>query len=1410
MSIQEKKLLSKKDDQGRRIQSSRLYDNQTISHDNFEDTSYDDFHSSMSLRRSSFNNSQAYFNKRSQPTSQRQSHQNGGDHCSPQGKKVSLCQLFRFSSFTDKFLIILGSIFAIVEGAGAPAMALVFGGMTNTLVQTVKFGFADTVGAAAATTTPTTTTPAPVAANTTATDFNPLTAAEFESQMATFSVYYVFIGLAVYFSSLIQITCWQTSCERQIHRIRLGFFRSVMRQELAWFDRNQAGELSAKFNDDVERIRDATGEQFSSVIKYTSSFISGFVVGFIVSWRLTLVITLATPLLAMFSAYLGKMLATSTKREQEKYAQAGALAEEVLVAIRTVFSLGGQRNEIKEYRKKLNDGKRMAQWKYLKLSFLLGCSMFVLYSTYGLALYVASLLLVANKITAGAAMTVIMSVMMGASALGNIIPPLQTIAMGLSSASLIYEIIDSIPRIDASNDRGLKLSKVTANIKFENVAFSYPTRLSVPVLRNLNFELNQGQTVAVCGKTGSGKSTIMNLLLRFYDPQSGSIYLDNCDLCQLNVAWLRSLVGIVEQEPALFDCSIAENIALGGRQESDKSFDKIIAASKLANAHEFIINLPEGYNTRCGDRGVQMSGGQKQRIAIARALLCDPKILLLDEATSALDSESEFMVQSALNKARLGRTTIIVAHRLSTIRDADIICVMEAGQIVETGRHDELMAKRGEYFNLVTNQVFSDDSNTGKQSSSNIAALNSGNESSMSLATATDSDSNIEKQQLTMMSSRTLSATTSSITQTAAGLSTSLEEQYQLKKKSSTILYESITRPQMFKKSFADLSRGASKQNDGIMRAESPEHVKMPTFWDIVDLVKPELTMISFGILFTVLSGALMPTFALFYAQIFDTFTKTGDELLASGQFWALMFVALAVANFVTMFFRVYLMSTAVENTMARIRGECFTNLMRQHVGWFEISANSPQRLTTRLASDVPQLKAVLNARVSSLISGIATMVAALIIAFYLGWKLAILLTVALPVLLYVGYVQMKMSRGNRAQHIKRMENASRLATESIEHVKLIQAINKEYYFFEKFNRELQAPLNDSLTSARRFGLVYGLSQSVIYFIYGASFRWGAFLMARQELEPITVFRIFFSIAFTAIAVGQWGGLGGDMSRANYAIGLLIRMLRAQPIIDNLSRGGIMPNFKGLITLQDVHFRYPSRPDNVVLNGMNLEIKPGQTLALVGPSGQGKSTIAAMLLRFYDPDRGVVRIDHHDVRCINLNHLRLNVGLVSQEPCLFKTSIRENILYGLDKSKYSMRDVINAAKMANIDDFIQTLPEGYETQVGDRGTQMSGGQKQRIAIARTMIRNPTILILDEATSALDAESEALVNQALERASKGKTCIKIAHRLSTVRDADMIAVLEKGSIVELGSHDELMSLGKKGYYYKLMQKQEISS
>ncbi|GBN19924.1 Multidrug resistance protein 1B, partial [Araneus ventricosus] len=401
---------------------------------------------------------------------------------------------------------------------------------------------------------------------------------------------------------------------------------------------------------DLERVRQGIGDKLGILIQYASTFVSGFLVGFVKGWQLTLVILSVTPLLTLSSAILGKMTTFAATEEQKKYAIAGGIAEEALSSIRTVTMFNGQNREIKRYKSALADGLQIALRKSVIASLSLGFTFLVLYSSYGLAFWYGTELVLADKITPGDVFSILFAVMLGASSLGYAMPQLALVATAKGAATSIFDIIKAVPCIDPYSKDGTQPESFSTNIEFRNVHFSYPSRKSVEVLKEFTLLIKEGQTVALCGPSGSGKSTVVNLILRFYDPIKGNVTLGDNDLKTLNVKWLRSKMGIVSQEPILFSGSIAKNIEYG---HEDVTFPDIVAAAKMANAHDFITKLPQGYDTSVGEKGVQLSGGQKQRIAIARALVRDPRILLLDEATSALDAESEALVQEALDKVLL-------------------------------------------------------------------------------------------------------------------------------------------------------------------------------------------------------------------------------------------------------------------------------------------------------------------------------------------------------------------------------------------------------------------------------------------------------------------------------------------------------------------------------------------------------------------------------------------------------------------------------------------------------------------------------------------------------------------------------------------------------------------------------------
>ncbi|XP_022176200.1 multidrug resistance protein 1-like isoform X2 [Myzus persicae] len=1161
---------------------------------------------------------------------------------------------------------------------------------------------------------------------------------EFYNYMTKFSLYYLYIGCAVLISAFIQSFCWEIACERQIHRLRKVFYCQILRQEMSWYDLSDGEDLTTKLSDDLERVREGIGSKFSMVTQYISTLFSGIVIGLCVNWRLTSIILCVTPFLVVVSGALAIISASTAAREQIKYGLAGSIAKEVLLNIRTVAAFGGELRESKRYEMAIDKGRKLAMKKYYVFSILLGSIFVIMYSAYGIAFWYGSNLIVDGISSPGSIFTVFFSVMAGAFSVGNALPFINSVSIAIGAASNVFDIIDSRPNIDPYSTQGKKINKIQGKIEFKNVNFAYPTRRSIPVLNNLSLTIEPGQTVALVGSSGGGKSTVGSLLLRFYDPTEGQVLLDNFDLKYLNVHWLRQNIGVVSQEPVLFGVSIADNIRYG---QTDCTRQDIIAAAMTANAHSFIIKLPKGYDTLVGNKGSQLSGCQKRRIAIARALVKDPKILILDEATSALDALSKGIVQETLDKAQQDRSTIIIAHRLSTIKNVDVIFVLQNGSIVESGTHNFLMSKNGLYSNLFNTEV------KQKNNESNGDDSLESDKDIMDMSLLDDTNINTE---------------------------------------------------------YATPSTSQPKNKQISLKPE----IENVCIKDILKFNCPEWPWLMMGFIGCTLTGCIMPVFAVFYGQVFATFTLKGDELLQEAAFWSKMFILLALLSGLAWWMQTFGFTHACEKLIMRMRVYAFENVLRQPVFWFDFKSSSPSNIISSLAREAPLVKSAGSLRVAQVISAFVTLSAALIIAFTFGWKLAVVLVIGVPLIAGAAYKQLMIVQKNQKQDFECMDEADRITSETISSIKTVQGLAQELIFVSQYANSLKDPFTAAKKQAFSFAIMYGISQAVIYGMYSVSFRYGAYLVEIGDMSATDIYRVFFALAFCAASVGQTSAYLQDYSRAKIAASLIFQLIRRKSEIDPLSNSGSKPTIKGKVHFKDVKFEYPSRPNVRVLQGLNLIVEPGKTLAIVGESGSGKSSIVSLLERFYDPSKGVIEVDDHDIRAMNLCHLRQNIGIVSQDSILFNRSIKDNIAYGVANREVSMDEIIEAAKKANIHTFITTLSQRYDTLAGDQGSHLSEGQKQRVAIARALIRNPKILLLDEATTALDTKNDANVQGALEAACKGRTCIIIAHRLSTIQLADSIAVVHNGKIVEQGNHEELKA--KKKYYYELIRHQEESS
>ncbi|KAK1166106.1 bile salt export pump-like isoform X3 [Acipenser oxyrinchus oxyrinchus] len=1286
---------------------------------------------------------------------------------------VGFFQLFRFASGTDIIMMVTGGFCALVHGAASPLMLLVYGMMTDTFVayelevQELKDPNKTCINSTISWKNGSI---YEIAENTTI-----YCGVDVEAEMTLFAYYYVGIGVGVLIVSYFQIAFWVTAAAHQVQRIRKAYFRKIMRMEIGWFDCNSVGELNTRISDDINKINNAIADQVSIFMERISTFFFGFMVGFIGGWKLTLVVIAVSPLIGLGAGLMAMAVAKLTGRELKAYAKAGAVADEVLSSLRTVAAFGGEQKEVERYDRNLTEAQTWGVKKGTIIGLFQGYLWSVIFLCYALAFWYGSKLVIDEKeLTPGGLIQVFFGVLMAAMNLGQASPCLEAFASGRGAARIIFETVDREPEIDCFSEEGHKLENVKGNIEFHNITFHYPSRPEVKILDKLSMVVKAGETTAFVGSSGAGKSTTVQLIQRFYDPWEGMVTLDGHDIRSLNIPWLRSLIGIVEQEPVLFSTTIAENIRYG---RENVSMEEIIQATKEANAYNFIMDLPQKFDTLVGEGGGQMSGGQKQRIAIARALVRNPRILLLDMATSALDNESEAVVQEALDKVRVGRTTISIAHRLSTIRNADVIIGFERGKAVEKGTHKDLLERKGVYFTLVTLQ------NQGSDTISEKPKKMAANEDI--------EDPTIERV-------RRLSE---------GGYRSSFRNSLRLRSKSqlSNAFPPTISGNVDFSLP-VDSSDGLDIEDEEEMDTEDVAervNIEPAPVARILKYNAPEWPYMLFGTFGAAVNGAVNPIYAVLFSEILGTFSIPNlDKQKNQISGICLVFVIVAVVAFFTQFLQGYAFGKSGELLTRRLRKLGFQAMLGQEIGWFDDPRNSPGALTTRLATDASQVQGATGSQIGMIVNSLTNIGASLIIAFYFSWKLSLVVICFLPLIGLSGAFQAKMLTGFANQDKKAMETAGQVSSEALGNIRTIAGLAKENMFVKFYELQLEEPYRAAKKKAVVYGVCFAFAQCVIFMAYAASFRFGGYLVNNDGIHYIVVFRVISAVVISGTALGKASSFTPDYAKAKIAAAQLFKLLDRVPKISiNNSQGEKWDSFRGEIDFISCKFTYPTRPDIQVLKGLSVSVKPGQTLAFVGSSGCGKSTSIQLLERFYDPDEGKVLIDRHLSKNVNVPFLRSKIGIVSQEPVLFDCSIAENIKYGDNTREVTMDEVFAAARKAYLHDFVMTLPDKYETQVGAQGSQLSRGQKQRIAIARAIVRNPKILLLDEATSALDTESEKIVQAALDEARRGRTCIVIAHRLSTIQNADIIAVMYQGVVIEAGTHKELMA--KKTAYYKLV-------
>ncbi|XP_034477395.1 ATP-dependent translocase ABCB1 [Drosophila innubila] len=1230
-------------------------------------------------------------------------------------KPVSFFKMFRYATTQDRILYFIGFLGAIATGLTTPANSLIFGDLTNDMID--LSGLVE-------------------GAKYKSDDYN---SNALMDAVQDFSLKNTYIGIVMLVCSYISITCFNYAAHSQIMSIRSKFFKSVLHQDMSWYDFNQSGEVASRMNEDLSKMEDGLGEKVVIFVHFIVAFIGSIVLAFVKGWQLALVCLTSLPVTFVAMGFVAIATSKLAKQEVNIYAKASVVAEEALSGVRTVKAFEGEYKEVSAYKSKVVAAKELNIKRNMFSGMGFGLLWFFIYASYALAFWYGVGLVIKGRhepyfanYDPGTMITVFFSIMMGSMNIGMASPYIEAFGIAKGACAKVFQIIEQIPTINPLEPRGKNLDEPLTTIEFRDVEFQYPTRKEVPILNKLNMKINRGQTVALVGPSGCGKSTCIQLIQRYYDPQGGDLFFNGTNIKDININWLRERIGVVGQEPVLFGQSIYENIRYG---REDATREDIEAAAAAANAAIFIKKLPKGYDTLVGERGAQLSGGQKQRIAIARALIRDPEILLLDEATSALDTASEAKVQAALEKVSQGRTTIIVAHRLSTVRRADRIVVINNGQIVESGTHQELMMLKNHYFNLVTTQMGDDDGTVLSPTGDIYKNFDIKDEDEQEIQILQEEDEAEDKK----------------------------KDKKKKNKEPSPLM--------------------------GVMRMNKPE-------W-------PQITV---GCISSIIMGCAMPVFALLFGSIIQVMqSKDDDYVRENTNQYSLYFLIAGIVVGISTFMQIFCFGIAGERLTERLRGLMFEAMLKQEVSWFDDRANGTGSLCARLSGDAAAVQGATGQRIGSIIQSIATIVLGVALAMYYEWSLGLVAMAFMPFILISFYLQRTVMAQENMGNAKIMENTTKLAVEVVSNIRTVVSLGREDMFHSQYINMLTPAVEKSKKNTHYRGIVYGMARSMMFFAYAACMYYGGWCVVNRGLLFGDVFKVSQALIMGTASIASALAFAPNMQKGVSAAQTILKFLDRKPLIADSPGVSMKPwHSNGNVLFDKVEFSYPTRQEIQVLQGLLLAVQSGQKVALVGPSGCGKSTCIQLLQRFYDVDAGSLQIDEHDIRQLAITNLRMQLGIVSQEPILFDRTIRENIAYGDNSRIVTDQEILAAAQKSNIHQFITALPLGYETRMGEKGAQLSGGQKQRIAIARALIRNPKILLLDEATSALDAESEKIVQEALDAAAEGRTTISIAHRLSTIVDSDVIYVFENGVVCESGSHKELLQ--NRGLYYTLYKLQ----
>ncbi|KAG5482882.1 hypothetical protein LSCM1_06916 [Leishmania martiniquensis] len=1247
-------------------------------------------------------------------------------------ERVSVLGIFKYADKKDVALMVIGLFAAMVGGAGTPAFSFALGSLVQDLL-----------------------------------------AADPEYSAKKSALIMTFIGIGVSVACMVHVGCWCVAAARQVSRLRLRYLSAVLRQDMGWHDTHKPGELTARMTGDTRIIQNGINDRLSQGVLNMSMGVFGFTFGFAFCWELTLVMMGMMPLVALAGALLGSVLSKASSESRKQFAVAGSIATEVIENVRTVQVFGREEHEVDRFHAAARLSEKPGLKRELTSSLCIGITTGIIILTYAVVFFVAEYLIVSGRTSVGRVVSVFSAVLFGSMGIGFFFPSLTAFSEARAAAYVLFHTISRVPEIDIDAG-GTPVTGFHRELRFEHVRFSYPTRPDQVLFTDLSLTIQRGQKVAFSGASGCGKSSIIGLIQRFYDPAAGDVLVDGVNMRELDLLQWRDQIGIVSQEPSLFAGSILENVRVG---KPDATLEEVETACKQANIHDTIMGLPDKYDTAVGVVASQLSGGQKQRIAIARALVKRPAILLLDEATSALDRKSEVEVQAALDQLmqRSNMTIIVIAHRLATIRNVDRIYFVShdgvhGSVISEQGTYDELMSTGGMFAAVAKSQGSAGSGATTGAGTGDATAKCDAKE----IAAVKDEDrlnQFLDAEQLAQLDA----------------------EAPQTERHKVPI------------EKLADWEVAQTSVSS----------------WRLLKLNRERYWALALGLVGSLMAGAVAPINSILLGRLMNALAtyqavRDREHLKDMINKNAPLFVVIAASAFfgwLLQFFYGY----AGEHLTVKLRTLLFKQILRQDMAFFDTPGRDAGTLSGMLSGDCEAIHQLCGPVIGTRIQIACTVVVGVVIGFFFQWKLAFIATACLPLIMLASFMEQIMMMGTNQKREGDIDET--VATESLLNVRTVASFNLKSARTAAYARLLQRELPRTVHRNIIVGVIYGASQFVYYASFALCYWFGGKLISRGEATFEQVNIASLSVLMGAISAGEAGGFASKVGDARKACRRVFSVIDRVPDVDvaDPTRTKVVDlsaTESGVagcdITLRQAKFIYPARPDQIVLNAVDLDFPAGSSNGLMGETGCGKSTIVQLLACFYVPRCGQLRINHRvPIEDLDIAAWRRNLSIVLQEPDLFSGTVRDNIAYSTgvtgtsaESMEATQAEVEQAARWACVHDEIMAMPEGYDTQVGYKGRALSGGQKQRVAIARALLRPTThVLLLDEATSALDNATQAKVLagideylEARRRSGRAVTVISIAHRLTTIRHCDQIVVLGSGRVIEKGSHDELMALG----------------